>query len=159
MKARRYTAAMATLTIAIGSAQPIAAAADVGACTVNLWSTPWETVAFPNGETYESVTLNPLGMSTSVVMPDAVPSNLNIWCLPDASTYMQREQELRGFMGVSRLGVAVIGDESALFRRGDYLLSLKWRRGDVVGDLSFENDVPLDEAEGLAMAFDAILPR
>lgn len=94
---------------------------------------------------------------------------LSIACSPVASLYMERLAAVTEAVGKdTQIGVAIIGDgsfgvrEADEFNSGRQGVTLTWRHGSVVSDLSSssygEGDIGLSRLEALAEAIDAVLP-
>jgi hypothetical protein len=84
-----------------------------------------------------------------------------ITCMPDGAEYTRRTAELKDWTDLSEpVAFPGIGDESAAYRVPDAKTTLiQWRRGDVVTEMYFDALTSLDDAKGLVVALDAILPR
>jgi heme/copper-type cytochrome/quinol oxidase subunit 2 len=156
---RRTAIAVAT-AIVMGLATAAVASAHDTACEVRLRESPVEVAVLPVGWAWDFFTVEPYGAPSFQASIDAggFAVELELSCASDPAGLFARIEELREVAGNDKLGVIEIGDEAIATREFLDFPTIRWRHGDIVGQLRAYDEVDFGDMEAFAQAVDELLP-
>jgi hypothetical protein len=153
-----------------------AANAQEDVCLAQLRDVPLETLELPSGYRWESLEwadvitrwYGSVEMESADESDGVGGSTVALWCSSDAAADMARQRVIRSFLGEeTRIGVAMIGDESVAFRVDDSdtynegNVTIEWRHGSIIGSVEDWREPEAQDfgmLEQLAKDIDALLP-
>ena len=136
-----------------------ASAHDV-ACETRLREAPIETAVLPDGWEWDFFTLERYGAPSFEASIDAggFAVSLELSCVSDPAGLFVRLEELRQVADNDKIGVITIGDESVASREFSDFPTIRWRHGDIIGQLRACDEVDYGDMEAFARSVDELLP-
>lgn len=155
------TATIATLIVV---AATVATAGLVSAheteCETQLRGSEIEDAVLPVGWEWDFFTLERYGAPSFQASIDAggFAVSLELSCVSDPEGLFLRLEELRQVADNDKIGVVVIGDESQATREFSGFPTIRWRHGDIIGQLRACDEVDYGDMEAFARRVDELLP-
>ena len=154
----------APIAILVVLATTFATAAQVtahdAACETDLRETAIENAVLPEAWEWDFFTLERYGAPSFQASIDAggFAVSLELSCVSDPEGLFLRLEELRLVADNDKIGVVAIGDESQATREFSDFPTIRWRHGDIVGQLRACDEVDYGDMEAFAQSVDSLLP-
>jgi len=157
---RRKTAIAAIVVMATTFATAGQVAGHDAACEMGLREAPIETAELPIGWEWDFFTLERYGAPSFQASIDAggFAVSLELSCVSDPGGLFLRLEELRVVADNDKIGVVEIGDESQATREFLEFPTIRWRHGDIIGQLRGCDQVDYGDMEVFAQSVDSLLP-
>jgi len=157
---RRKTAVAAVVVMATTFATVGQVTAHDAACELGLRETAIEDAVLPVGWEWDFFTLERHGAPSFEASIDAggFAVSLELSCVSDPEGLFIRLEELRVVADNDKIGVVEIGDESQATREFLDFPTIRWRHGDIVGQLRACDEVDYGDMETFAQSIDSLLP-
>ena len=156
----RKTAIAALVVIVATFATAGYVTAHDAACEADLRETAIENAVLPIGWEWDFFTLERYGAPSFQASIDAggFAVSLELSCVSDPEGLLLRLEELRIVADNDKIGVVPIGDESQATREFLDFPTIRWRHGDIIGQLRACDEVDYGDMEAFAQSVDSLLP-